>query len=185
MFYTNRCSPVKCSLDRGRLLLGAGDRAEALERAGSVRLVPLPEQPFHTDIAYYEGRADGIATVNGVTVDEARLDLARRHGFASWDDAAPPRRGARATAASRRRRSCSPTARSRTTTATGSSSCSTRTPSSSRRAGRTGTTCSAWPATSSSSGCCSSAAPTRTAATTTAGRSSTRPATRTAASWRS
>ena len=42
------------------------------------------EQPFHTDIEYYEGRADGIATVGGVTVAEARLDLARRHGFASW-----------------------------------------------------------------------------------------------------
>jgi ankyrin repeat protein len=43
------------------------------------------EQPFHTDIDYYEGRADGIATVNGVTVAEARLDLAHRHGFASWN----------------------------------------------------------------------------------------------------
>jgi ankyrin repeat protein len=42
------------------------------------------EQPFHTDIDYYEGRADGIATVNGVSVAEARLDLARRHGFPSW-----------------------------------------------------------------------------------------------------
>jgi ankyrin repeat protein len=42
------------------------------------------EQPFHTDIEYYEGRADGIATVNAVTVAEARLDLARRHGFTSW-----------------------------------------------------------------------------------------------------
>jgi ankyrin repeat protein len=43
------------------------------------------EQPFHTDIDYYEGRADGIATVNDVTVAEARLDLAQRHGFASWN----------------------------------------------------------------------------------------------------
>jgi len=42
------------------------------------------EQPFHTDIGYYEGRADGIATVNDVSVAEARLDLARRHGFSSW-----------------------------------------------------------------------------------------------------
>src|SRR5215813_12655528 len=42
------------------------------------------EQPFRVDIAYYEGRADGIATVNGVTVAEARRDLARRHGFPSW-----------------------------------------------------------------------------------------------------
>ncbi len=43
------------------------------------------EQPFHTDLEYYEGRADGIATVNGVTVAEARLDLAQRHGFPSWN----------------------------------------------------------------------------------------------------
>jgi ankyrin repeat protein len=42
------------------------------------------EQPFHTDIEYYEGRADGIATVNGVSVAEARRDLAARHGFPSW-----------------------------------------------------------------------------------------------------
>jgi ankyrin repeat protein len=42
------------------------------------------EQPFHTDIEYYEGRADGIATVNDVTVAEARRDLAGRHGFSSW-----------------------------------------------------------------------------------------------------
>ena len=42
------------------------------------------EQPFRADIAYYEGRADGIATVNGVTVAEARRDLAGRHGFPSW-----------------------------------------------------------------------------------------------------
>src|SRR5439155_15184413 len=43
------------------------------------------EQPFHTDLGYYEGRADGIATTGGVTVAEARLDLARRHGFPSWN----------------------------------------------------------------------------------------------------
>jgi ankyrin repeat protein len=43
------------------------------------------EQPFHTDIDYYEGRADGIATVTGMSVAEARLDLARRHGFPSWN----------------------------------------------------------------------------------------------------
>jgi ankyrin repeat protein len=42
------------------------------------------EQPFHTDIAYYEDRAAGIASVNEVTVAEGRLDLARRHGFSSW-----------------------------------------------------------------------------------------------------
>jgi ankyrin repeat protein len=44
----------------------------------------LVEQPFHDDIEYYEGRAEGIATVNGVTIAEARRDLAGRHGFASW-----------------------------------------------------------------------------------------------------
>jgi ankyrin repeat protein len=42
------------------------------------------EQPFHDDIEYYEGRADGIATVNGVSTAEARRDLAGRHGFSSW-----------------------------------------------------------------------------------------------------
>jgi ankyrin repeat protein len=42
------------------------------------------EQPFRTDLDYYEGRAFGIASVNGITIDEARLDLAKRHGFASW-----------------------------------------------------------------------------------------------------
>lgn len=42
------------------------------------------EQPFRTDFDYYEGRAEGIATVKGVDVAEARLDLARRHGFSSW-----------------------------------------------------------------------------------------------------
>jgi ankyrin repeat protein len=44
----------------------------------------LVEQPFRTEIEYYEGRADGIATVNGVSVAEARRDLAGRHGFSSW-----------------------------------------------------------------------------------------------------
>ena len=42
------------------------------------------EQPFHTDLEYYEGRAHGIATVNGVSAADARHDLAARHGFASW-----------------------------------------------------------------------------------------------------
>jgi ankyrin repeat protein len=42
------------------------------------------EQPFRTDIAYYEERADGIATVNGIGVAEARRELALRHGFSSW-----------------------------------------------------------------------------------------------------
>ncbi len=42
------------------------------------------EQPFHTDLDYYEGRAHGIASVRGVTAAEARRDLAARHGFSSW-----------------------------------------------------------------------------------------------------
>jgi ankyrin repeat protein len=42
------------------------------------------EQPFRNDLDYYEGRADGIASVKGVSVAEARRDLAGRHGFASW-----------------------------------------------------------------------------------------------------
>jgi ankyrin repeat protein len=42
------------------------------------------EQPFRTDLDYYEGRAEGIATTAGITVPEARLELARRHGFRSW-----------------------------------------------------------------------------------------------------
>jgi ankyrin repeat protein len=44
------------------------------------------EQPFHTDLDYYEGRADGIASVMGVSVAEARRDLAARHGFSSWSE---------------------------------------------------------------------------------------------------
>jgi ankyrin repeat protein len=44
----------------------------------------LVEQPFRTDVEYYEGRAYGIATTSGTTIDEARDELARRHGFASW-----------------------------------------------------------------------------------------------------
>ena len=42
------------------------------------------EQPFHLDLDYYEGRANGIASVLGVGVAEARRDLAGRHGFADW-----------------------------------------------------------------------------------------------------
>lgn len=42
------------------------------------------EQPFRTDIAYYEGRADGIATVDRIRVADARRELAQRHGFPSW-----------------------------------------------------------------------------------------------------
>lgn len=42
------------------------------------------EQPFRVDLDYYEGRANGIASVMGISVAEARRDLAARHGFASW-----------------------------------------------------------------------------------------------------
>ena len=38
------------------------------------------EQPLRTEIEYYEERAAGIASVNGLSVAEARRDLARRHG---------------------------------------------------------------------------------------------------------
>jgi ankyrin repeat protein len=48
----------------------------------------LTEQPFHLDLDYYEGRADGIATVAGIGVEEARRELAGRHGFGSWDELA-------------------------------------------------------------------------------------------------
>ena len=43
-----------------------------------------PEQPFRTDLDYYEERADGIASVMGISAAEARRDLAARHGFRSW-----------------------------------------------------------------------------------------------------
>jgi ankyrin repeat protein len=43
------------------------------------------EQPFRSDVEYYEERADGIATVGGISKEEARRDLAARHGFRSWD----------------------------------------------------------------------------------------------------
>ena len=48
-----------------------------------VERLPL-EQPFRVDLDYYEGRADGIASVDGVSVAEARRDLASRHGYSSW-----------------------------------------------------------------------------------------------------
>lgn len=44
----------------------------------------LAEQPFRTDLEYYEGRAEGIATVNGAPLASARRDLAQRHGYSSW-----------------------------------------------------------------------------------------------------
>jgi ankyrin repeat protein len=42
------------------------------------------EQPFHVELDYYEGRANGIASVTGVSVADARDDLAGRHGFSTW-----------------------------------------------------------------------------------------------------
>ena len=47
---------------------------------------PGVEIPFETDPGYYEGRAEGIATVRGVELEEAQGDLAARHGFDGWDD---------------------------------------------------------------------------------------------------
>jgi ankyrin repeat protein len=44
------------------------------------------EQPFRSDLDYYEGRADGLATAQGLSAAEARLELARRHGFAGWEE---------------------------------------------------------------------------------------------------
>jgi len=46
----------------------------------------VAEQPFHTDLEYYEGRAYGIATVNGTSLAYARRELAQRHGLASWTE---------------------------------------------------------------------------------------------------
>jgi ankyrin repeat protein len=46
---------------------------------------PNVEQPFRTDIEYYEDRAEGIATVNGVSVAEAKRDLARRRSQPARD----------------------------------------------------------------------------------------------------
>jgi ankyrin repeat protein len=42
------------------------------------------EQPFRVDLDYYEGRANGLASVTGSTVTDARRELAERHGFRSW-----------------------------------------------------------------------------------------------------
>ena len=64
---------------------------EYVERLGA-------EQPFHTDIEYYEGRADGIATVNGVTRPRLAATSPQRHGFRPGAPA--PARGG----AARRRR---------------------------------------------------------------------------------
>ena len=114
------------------------------------------EQPFHTDLEYYEGRAEGIATVNDVPVAEARRDLAGRHGFPSWpalrkhvqalaSGEQPPPPFVLAYRANEAR------------DARGSPSSSTRTLRSSKCAARTATTCSGWRTASRSRGCCSSA----------------------------
>jgi ankyrin repeat protein len=42
------------------------------------------EQPFRVDLDYYGDRARGIASATGVSLPEARRDLAARHGFGSW-----------------------------------------------------------------------------------------------------
>jgi ankyrin repeat protein len=47
---------------------------------------PGAEIAFETDLGYYDGRAEGIATVRGVPIEEAQRDLAARHGFAGWDE---------------------------------------------------------------------------------------------------
>src|SRR5437868_11518371 len=44
----------------------------------------VAEQPFHTDLEYYEERAFGIATVSGASLADARRDLTQRHGLSSW-----------------------------------------------------------------------------------------------------
>jgi ankyrin repeat protein len=44
------------------------------------------EQPFRTDLDYYEGRANGIASTAGISVADARQELAKRHGFDTWDE---------------------------------------------------------------------------------------------------
>ena len=48
----------------------------------------VAEQPFRTDLDYYEGRAYGIATVKGLSRADARRELAHRHGLSSWAELA-------------------------------------------------------------------------------------------------
>ncbi|MGZ4179410.1 MAG: hypothetical protein ACXVUL_01810 [Solirubrobacteraceae bacterium] len=139
------------------------------------------QQPFRTDLDYYEGRAHGIATVNGVSAADARRDLAARHGFSSW-------RELRRHVEAMRSGEEPPTPfllahrAIEKTTASASWGSSTGSRISSFSAGRTATTCSGWPATWRSWRCCWSEALTPTAETTTAGRSCTRRATATTAS---
>jgi hypothetical protein len=114
-----------------------------------------------------------------MTVEEARLDLAGRHGFSSWEalrgHVAALREG---------RRPPGPFMLAFRAVEAGDRAALVglldRHRSSPGLAARTATTCWGSPApatTSTSSGCCCNAAPTRTAATPTAGRRSTRRAT--------
>ena len=104
------------------------------------------QQAFSTDLEYYEGRADGIASVAASRLDEARPISPRRHGFRTGTSSSRTSRRC-ATARSRRRRSCSPTAPLEAGDRGGArASCSTSTRSSSGSAARTATTCSGWPA---------------------------------------
>ena len=138
------------------------------------------EQPFRTDLDYYKGRAQGIASVMGVSAAEARRDLAARLGFSSW-------RELRRHVEAMRSGEEPPTPFVLAYVAVEENERERlvelldRFPISSSTAGRTAMTCSGWPAPWRSSRCCSSAAQTQTAGTTTAGRSSTRPATGTTA----
>ena len=43
------------------------------------------QEAFSTDVAYYEDRAAGIASIAGSTIEAARGELAARHGFVRWD----------------------------------------------------------------------------------------------------
>jgi hypothetical protein len=141
------------------------------------------EQPFRTDLDYYEGRAHGITSVMGISPAEARRDLATRHGFSSWLQL---RRHVEAMQSGEQ--PATPFvlayARLRKTIASGSPSSLIGFLIWSFSAGRTATTCSGWPAISRSWRCCSTEARTRTAGTTTAGRSSTTRATATTANSR-
>src|SRR5262249_61412142 len=86
---------ARAPLAEGQRGLAALRRVRHPDRQGDpgrrARADPLSdtvELPFETDLSYYEGRAEGIASGRGVTLDEARRDLAARHGFATWDELA-------------------------------------------------------------------------------------------------
>ena len=117
--------------------------------------------------------------VSGVSVDEARRELPRRHGFSELGRARAARRGAR------ERGGAADAVRARLPRGRGGDrrrlDDAARRASRARRAARHERQRPARDGRRprASCGCCSSAAPTRIAATTTAGRSCTRPATRT------